>query len=278
MNTQASEITEFVPAGHFYSVVPSREDINKQYSKGLELPLGIDINRSRQFELLESFSEFYGEMPFSPEKSLGLNYYFENPAYSYTDGIILYSMLRSLKPKNVIEIGSGFSSSLMFDTNKKFLNNSIDLTFIEPYPAVLESSLNNDFSKVNLHSTFVQNIDLNIFRKLEKNDILFIDSTHVFKTGSDLQLIMNKILPSLNKGVIIHFHDIFYPFEMPKDWIEEGRLWNENYILGAFLQYNSKFTIEFFNHYANIEFADYITQNMPLCRKNFGGGLWLKVN
>ncbi len=98
------------------------------------------------------------------------------------------------------------------------------------------------------------------------------------KTGSDVNYILFDILPILNKGVFIHFHDIFYPFEYPKKWVYEGRNWNEDYILKAFLMYNSEFKIRLFSHYLHELHKDTF-KDMPLCYKNTGGNIWLeKIN
>ena len=151
-------------------------------------------------------------------------------------------MMREFRPKRIIEIGSGFSSALMLDVNEKHFNNLIDLTFIEPYPDRLNKLVKpND--KANIIPQKLQDVDFNIFTKLEENDIFFIDSSHVSKAGSDVNSIIFNVLPLLKKGVLIHFHDIFYPFEYPEKWYKEGRYWNEAYILRAFLQFNSVFKI-----------------------------------
>lgn len=114
------------------------------------------------------------------------------------------------------------------------------------------------------------------FDILKENDILFVDSTHVSKVGSDVNYLLFEILPRLNKGVYIHFHDIFYPFEYPKEWIYDGKAWNEDYILRAFLQYNDSFKIFFFNTFLESFFREKFTLEMPLCLKNTGGSLWIK--
>ena len=111
---------------------------------------------------------------------------------------------------------------------------------------------------------------------LASGDILFIDSTHVSKAGSDVNHIFFKILPSLAEGVNIHLHDIFYPFEYPKEWIYEGRAWNENYVLHAFLQYNSAFKITFFSNFLARFHHRTFHEKMPLCMKNTGGSIWLQ--
>ena len=85
------------------------------------------------------------------------------------------------------------------------------------------------------------------FAALEGGDILFIDSTHVLKTGSDVVRLYNEIVPRLNAGVIVHIHDIFYPFEYPRDWVLEGRAWSEAYLVRVFLAFNSEYEILLFN-------------------------------
>lgn len=218
-------------------------------------------------------------MPFVEHKKTELRYYFENDSYSYSDAICLYGMLRELKPKRIIEIGSSFSSALMVDTNEKFLNNQVDFTFIDPHPDLLLSLLTQDDRKnprINIIDKKLQEIDSNIFSKLEKNDILFIDSTHVSKAFSDVHKQIFEILPLLKKGVFIHFHDIFYPFEYPKEWLLEGRAWNEAYLIRAFLQYNNAFEIVLFNTYLHQNYNEIMTSHMPLGTKNTGGCLWLK--
>ena len=185
-------------------------------------------------------------------------------------------MIRYLKPKQIIEVGSGFSSSVMLDTNQMFFNNEINLTFIEPYPERLYNLLKEEDKKnTEIIVDFVQNIDVTVFEQLNEGDILFIDSTHVIKTGSDVHFILFEILPKLKKGVYIHFHDIFYPFEYPKEWVYKGRNWNEDYFLRAFLMYNTEFEIELFSHYLHTHHKE-VFEQMPLCYKNEGGNLWIR--
>jgi hypothetical protein len=89
-------------------------------------------------------------------------------------------------------------------------------------------------------------VDLTLLDALEAGDILFIDSSHVVKAGSDCQLLFSDILPRLNLGTLIHFHDVFDRFEYPAAWLRKGRGWNEQYLLRAFLQFNSAFKIKLF--------------------------------
>jgi predicted O-methyltransferase YrrM len=186
-------------------------------------------------------------------------------------------MIRHARPRKIVEVGSGYSSCVILDTNEIFLNNTVNCTFIEPYPKRLFSLVKeDDKSHFELIEKNLQDVDLKQFQQLSNNDILFIDSTHVSKTNSDVNYILFKILPSLQPGVLIHFHDILYPFEYPKAWLYEGRAWNEAYILRSFLQYNSSFKIEFFNTFLEHFHSALFLEKMPLCMKNTGASIWLR--
>ncbi|SHM64622.1 Methyltransferase domain-containing protein [Flavobacterium xanthum] len=185
-------------------------------------------------------------------------------------------MIRHFEPKKIIEVGSGYSSMIMLDTNELFFKNQIDLTFIDPNPERLYSLMKeSDKNKTTVIEKDVQIIPLDIFKKLQAGDILFIDSTHVSKTGSDVNYILFEILPILTTGVLIHFHDIFYPFEYPKEWVFNGFNWNEDYILKAFLMYNEKFEIKLFSNYLHKHHKDVFKQ-IPLFYNDTGANLWLE--
>jgi hypothetical protein len=149
------------------------------------------------------------------------------------------------------------------------------LAFVEPFPVQLHKLI-SEKDKLNskIIQQKVQDVDLSVFKSLQKNDILFIDSSHVSKTGSDVNYEFFNIIPNLNSGVIIHVHDIFYPFEYPKEWVYEGRNWNENYILRAFLSFNEQFEILFFSDFMHKFFpGDF--DGLPLMKKNTGGNFWM---
>ncbi|MAP54811.1 class I SAM-dependent methyltransferase [Altibacter sp.] len=269
------------PPGHYYSPIVSVEEVKAREEdiwKGLHtdgIP-GIALNTEAQKALVRSFAAYYAEMPYGAGTQEGLRYRFDNPMYTYTDGIFLYSMLRHLTPKRMIEVGSGYSSSLMLDVNELFFSNAMELTFIEPYPKrLLDTISEEDASRSTLLEKKVQDVPLSFFETLEKGDILFIDSTHVSKCGSDVNYILFDILPVLAPGVFIHFHDIFYPFEYPKGWVYGGRNWNENYILRAFLMHNETYSIRLFSHYLHQHHSD-LFEALPLARKNAGGNLWIE--
>ena len=269
------------PPGHFYSPIVDTNNIEKSKSEiwkertPTEIH-GISFNDDAQRTLLGKLAQFYDDLPFEDTKQPGLRYYYKNKFYSYTDAIVLFGMLRHLKPKRVIEIGSGFSSAIMLDTNELFFDNKIQLSFIEPYPERLRSLMTEKDSKTSkVYETFIQQVDTSIFTELEAGDIVFVDSSHIVKTGSDVNFILFEILPLLKKGVFIHFHDIFYPFEYPEKWVMKGFNWNEDYFLRAFLMYNDAFEIALFSHYLHKRHPKAFT-NMPLAYQSTGGNLWLR--
>lgn len=278
---QLQESQGFVPPGHYYSPIPSLGEVEHDKAKIFGQPPdripGIDLNPEGQLALLHQFAELYPTIPFKPEKQESLRFYYENPSYSYSDAIMLHCMMRQLQPNRLIEIGSGFSSCLILDTNEIFFNNAIQTLFIEPFPDLLHALISkNEQKSVRLLPHRLQDVQLEEFEALKENDILFVDSTHVSKINSDVNRIFFEILPRLNSGVYIHFHDIFFPFEYPKKWIYEGRAWNEAYLLRAFLQYNQAFSIVLMNTYMEMNYESFFQEKMPLCLLNPGGSIWIK--
>lgn len=271
-----------IPPGHFYSPLPSLDEIRRNEGRLFEnitrtLP-GVDFRESAQLGLIEEFAtRYYPEMPFTADKTEGLRFYFDNPMYSYGDAISLYSMIRHLKPRRIVEIGSGFSSAVILDTNERFFDSKIETTFIEPYNERLLSLLTEkDKATSSIVKMLAQDVNLNVFTELEANDILFIDSSHVGKIGSDVHRILFEILPSLKPGVHIHFHDIFLPLEYPASWVYAGVAWNEAYLLRSFLQYNSAFEVVMGNSLLGHFHGPFMNEQMPLFMRNPGAGFWLR--
>lgn len=270
--------TTFAP-GHFYSPYPDLKDIKKRamslFNQEKRVIPGIDIREKQQLALLSKLGKHGKKLPHTSKKTKNLRYYFGMHAFSYTDATVLFCIMNEFKPKHIIEIGSGYSSAMMLDTNELFFDNKIDLTFIEPYPELL-LSFTRPQDSFTLIDKPLHKVGNKVFERLEAGDILFIDSTHVSKIGSDVNQLFFEILPLLAKGVIIHIHDVFYPFEYPKKWIEEQRAWNEDYMLRAFLYNNNEFEIMFFNHFMNIHHKKSLEKALPTTKKNAGGSIWLR--
>lgn len=264
----------FVPIGHYYSLHPSIDTINNHRTKInnsqiLNSCKDIDFNLEEQRSMIDKIYTFKEDMFLWKNKDnpKNMRYYIDNTYFVIKDATVLHGMIRIFKPKKLIEVGSGFSSAMTLDTNEHFFNNSINLTFIEPYPDRLNNLL-KETDNVNLIVDNLQNIPVSVFEELNENDILFIDSTHVSKLESDVNYLFFEIFPRLKPGVVIHLHDIFENFEYPMAWIDEGRIWNEIYLLRAFLQNNSSFKMLFFTHM----WDEFETNNK-------GGSFWLqKIN
>ena len=272
------------PPGHFYSPVVDPNDRNVQsiiqgfYSAELLENESLKLDTELIHDHLLRIAKHYSRLDFPEHKANGRRYYYRNPAFSFGDAIVLFGMLMEYRPKRVIEVGSGFSSCLMMDTNDHHLGREMRLTFIEPYPETLLGQLKPDDSyRSSLIQKQLQSVPLEVFLDLEEHDVLFIDSSHVAKTGSDVLDLFFRILPALRPGVLIHIHDIPYPFEYSPDWIAvERRSWNEAYFLRAFLQYNQAFEVIYFNHFAHRRFENEIAELMPLYLQMGGGSIWLR--
>jgi predicted O-methyltransferase YrrM len=197
-----------------------------------------------------------------------------NGVFELADGAVYYSMLTTLRPKRIVEVGSGFSSAIALDVRDQELQD-LQLTFIDPNPAHLNELLNeNDYTRITIHKDLVQNVPIELFDTLENDDILFIDSTHVIGKGTDVNWLFFQVLPRLRPGVIVHFHDIFFPFEYPDAWADWP--FNEIYLLQAFLSYNNMFQIMFFNNWFWREHIDIVNRYLPEGAIGTPGSIWLR--
>lgn len=270
-----------VPPGHFYSPIPALGELNRDADRLFgrwprELP-GIALNEERQLGLLSELSKYYPDLPFSEHRGNGCRYFFSNPMYKHSDGILLYAMIRHLRPRRIVEVGSGYSSCVMLDTNQRFFGGRISCTFIDPFPdRLLSLVFPEDRARLEIVPMRLQDVEVERFRELEANDILFVDSSHVVKLGSDVNYLLSEVLPAIRVGVHVHFHDIFYPFEYPREWVEAGRYWTEAYALRAFLAFNFAFEIVLFNTFLQHFHRERFIEHMPLCLKNEGGSVWVR--
>ncbi len=266
--------------GHFGSPIPALNEVRRREDQIFSLPRSvpaIEINDLSQLELIEQLAGLYRDQPFGSQPQEGLRYHFENSLFGYGDALVLHCILRWYRPQRLIEVGSGFSSAVILDTNERFLSGSLSCTFIDPFPNRLRGLLRQgDDRRHRIIVQPVQGVPLEVFDELDDGDVLFIDSTHVSKVGSDVNRLLFDILPRLKPGVLVHFHDIFYPFEYPREWIYRGRAWNENYLLRAFLMFNSDFYILLFNSYLAKFHAAEVAACMPLWAEKPGGSLWLR--
>jgi hypothetical protein len=259
---------------HFYEPIPDTRELKDDlWEKKSEL-IGVDLNEGMQLSLLQTFSshfkEEYEKFP-KNQTSIPHHFSFENETFTLIDAEILYSMIRHFKPRRIIEIGSGattcLSAQAIMENKKHDVNFECNLTAIEPYP---NDTLKNGFPFfTQLIQDKVQNIPLSRFIELEASDILFIDSSHVLALGSDVQYEFLEILPRIKRGVIVHIHDIFFPFEYPKIWVSElWRFFNEQYLLQAFLAFNPCFEVLWCSSYMEFKYPDKLESAFSKYKRN----------
>ena len=243
----------YEPLPDFRAITPEQIQRRRDYS-------AIDFRWDEQLRLLGELEPYAGELA---------DVDLDNDYFSGLDAIVYYSLIRHLKPRRIIEIGGGYSTRI---ANKALAANlSGRLTCIEPYP---EDRLNGSQFSVQLITKRVEEIDVSFFSCLEENDILFIDSSHTVKFGSDVCYEFLEILPSLKHGVWVHVHDIFFPHDYPAEWLLTRRLaLNEQYLLEAFLSFNTAFTPQFANHWLCLDYAEAAAR---LCATPAGSSFWMK--
>ena len=234
---------------HYYQPLPDTRSLGDDlWSKRSQLA-GLELDEAGQLRLLEEFASRYraecGSFP-RDATDRPWQYYTANGSYPAIDAAVLYCMVRHAKPRRIIEIGSGFSTCVTAQAIEAARKDdpaySCDFTAIEPYP---RDTLRTGFPGLTrLLEQKVQDVPLSVFESLGDGDILFIDSSHVLKIGSDVQFEYLEVLPRLAPGVLVHIHDIFFPCEYPQEWIRrERRFWNEQYLLQAFLAFNREFQV-----------------------------------
>jgi len=270
------------PPGHFYSPVVDIGDrlVTKAVHNRVRAPCpaGVAIDVCQMKSLMKRLAQQHGRFPFPRHQNQEFRFYFDNPFFGCHDASVLFCILLEFRPRRVVEVGCGYSSCLILDTNEQFFNGSLDITLIDP----ALDNLRNLFGDrgpgtARQIGDRLQDAPFEVFERLEENDILFIDSSHVSKTGSDVNYYLFEILPILKPGALVHIHDILYPFEYLEDWVlKDKRSWNEAYALHAFLEYNSAFEIVYWNNFVSHRLRDDLAALMPLCLENEGGSIWLR--
>ncbi|WP_370616470.1 class I SAM-dependent methyltransferase [Mumia qirimensis] len=236
----------FVPPGHYYSPIV---DVRQLRGRGSEVEgraniPGIELDLDAQAAVWAAWVPHVRR--WKAGEGSETRRYHSNSMFGTQSARLLAGAIGGISPRRYIEIGSGFSSAVLLDVNDEWRpDDPIELTFIDPHPERLESLLReSDRATCTIITEQVQGVDLAVFDQLQSGDVLFIDSTHLAKTGSDVLTEVFEILPRVPVGAMIHLHDIPYPFDYPMSWLhEQNRSWNEAYFLRAFLMFNSHFRV-----------------------------------
>ena len=273
----------FVPPGHFYSPLVDPQEIaadSERLWPAKPTVEGVDWNDDGHRQILtEAFPRFlplYDYPEVLPDGPDLVDFYTRNSQFSWLDARALFVLLHAWRPRRVIEVGSGYSSLLIADVNRRWFNQEIHFKCIEPYPRAFLRNRIDGISQ--LIEAKVQRVPIEAFASLEAGDILFIDSSHVAKTGSDVNCIYFDVLPVLARGVRIHIHDIFLPHEYPRPWVvDDNRSWNEQYLVRALLMYTKGFRVEFGCAYAFHAYPELVIKALahPKGHGYGGGSLWL---
>jgi methyltransferase family protein len=233
---------------HFYDAVPNTNAIKKTYARGPR-ELAISVNWS---SLASDANTLIGSHAEDYVKNRAAFGYVESNYYFYgIDALYYYSFIRERRPQRIIEIGQGFSTRIALAAlaqNARTHETTPEMISIDPYSRLTLPT--PKMVKYLVMKRPLQEIYKDISGMLADGDLLFVDSSHVFKFGSDVQLLFEYVYPRIVKNVSVHIHDIFSPFHYPLDWmVKRKQFWNEQYFLEAFLSFNTEFKIEAALHY-----------------------------
>lgn len=272
------------PTGHYYSPMYDARDLVREPARSRIWPPepyeqpGIDWNPEGQRRFLREV--------LAPQERLVLRphgdpedgeYYASNGQFPPLDAWILEGTLRHVRPSRLIEVGSGFSSLIAAEVNRDHLGRTMQFTCIEPYPRGFLQRGVDGITEVLV--TKVEDVQLARFDALGPGDVLFIDTSHVVRTGGDVVWLFGRVLPRLRAGVYVHIHDVFLPGDYPEPWVSEGWGWNENYLVEAFLQFNSGYEVTLSVQWAVRHAIDDVHRAFPEwaeCPDQGGASLWLR--
>ena len=229
----------------FYSPIPDLRALPGDVFERESAMRGIDLGLERQIALVEEelrpyLDEF--EPPEQPSGDPG-DFHLANGSYPPVDADLLYALVRHLKPRRVLELGSGHSTlvACMAAAANERQGHPTRVECFDPHPSVVSAATPG---VARLEPVPAQSVPLAEFEALEAGDVLFVDTTHTVKVGSDVNFVVLDVLPLLQPGVVVHFHDVFLPNEYPRAWVEDlGLVWAEQYLLQAFLAMNPGYEV-----------------------------------
>jgi predicted O-methyltransferase YrrM len=270
--------------GHYYSPLPDNRELAREPRRSQVWPRqtrvtpGIDWNAHGQRRLVTEVFARHERLQLADDETRdATEYWTGNDQYPPLDAWILEAFLRELRPRRMIEIGSGFSSLVTARVNRELLGESMTFTCIEPYPRQFLLDGVQGITELRLEQ--VQDAPLSLFDELDERDVLFVDSSHTVKTGGDVAWIYGEIMPRIRPGVVVHIHDAFLPGDYPEQWVREGWGWNEIYLVKAFLTFNSAFEVLLGARWMLQNASDAIERAFPgfaRHREQGGASLWIR--
>lgn len=264
----------------YYSPVPDLALLPADIWERRSLLGGVDLRVDVALESVErDLAPFVAELDVPRDGPLPPGEFFlRNQNYESVDAELLYAMVRARRPRRVLELGSGYTTLLIGAACRRNAADGVTTEHVayDPYPRghiVGEAPP----PPTRFEPISATDVPLDAFRALEAGDILFVDTTHTVKLGSDVNYLVLDVLPVLAPGVVVHFHDIFLPFEYPRQWFETMQyFWAEQYLLQAFLAFNDAFEVLLPAHALAREHPERLAAVVP----SFGpgvspGALWL---
>ncbi len=273
-------IAMLFPPGHFYSPIVDPAELEGKgiWDRRNDIA-GVNWNVTKQLALLDPLSAQTHLMNFDLQQPEGqpAAFFYGNDQFPSLDAEFLFTALCHFKPRKMIEIGCGFSSFITAEVNRRGLIDDFTFTCIEPFPR--QFLIDGVEGVDELIVSKIQDVDTALFETLEAGDIFFVDTSHVAKTGSDVNHIFFEILPRLKPGVLVHFHDIFLPDDYPRIWVvDEGRHWNEQYILQAYLLGNKSVEILWMSCFMFTRHRSEVRKVFPNCETlGSGGSFWFRL-
>lgn len=240
-----------IVADHFYEPIPNLGWIRNNYDASLYFPADTAWNfKQMELETACAIDAFSGEFFEATEKTgYTKNYYFQ-----YWDALCLFIYIRSNKIRKVVEIGQGFSTlvsqaALAQNRNKDGLDTK--LVSIDPYGRLQSQESATDASDIETIRRSAQDIGSSeLLDHLDQHSLLFVDSSHVFKAGSDVEFLIKHVYPSLPEGCHLHIHDIYSPYPWPKSFYTERKwFWNEQDQLESYLAHNNVYRLNLAAHW-----------------------------
>lgn len=247
---------------HYYSPVPDSRTIPEAtWQDAHDFGGAIDLRVEAQLELIAELSQWMPELADVPmlEREGDGGFHWLNRWFPPQDARAYYGLLRRQRPKLVVEIGGGYST--MVAARAALRNGSTELVCIEPHPS---PALRAGFPGLTtLLAAPLQQVASTLFDRLRAGDVLFVDSSHAGGIGSDVNHVFFSILPRLAAGVLVHFHDVFLPWDYPRAWAKERRLFfTEQYLLQAFLMFNTEYEILLLNSLLAKEHAAEVARHL----------------